>query len=64
MNLGGGEIILKTPKKMNAVQRQMRDSDRQVNDSMERARDGEDPLIAVRTRFSVGPRVSEGEQFA
>ena len=68
VNLGGVEIIFQMRKKMDAMQRQMREFVRNVNDSMEWVGDDEDllsnALIAVRTRFSVRPREREGKRHA
>ena len=58
VNLAGVEIILNMRSKMDAMQRQMREFVKYVNDSMEWAGEDEDPLsnalIPVRARFRSG----------
>lgn len=64
VNLAGVEIILNMRSKMDAMQRQMREFVKYVNNSMEWAGDEEDPLsnalIPVRTRFPSRPRPRDG----
>ena len=58
VNLAGVEIILNMRSKMDAMQRQMREFVKYVNNSMEWAGEEEDPLsnalIPVRARFRSG----------
>lgn len=61
VNLAGVEIILNMRSKMDAMQRQMREFVKYVNNSMDWAADEEeDPLanalIPVKTRFTARPR--------
>ena len=58
VNLAGVEIILNMRSKMDAMQRQMREFVKYVNNSMEWAGEDEDPLsnalIPIRARFRSG----------
>ena len=64
VNLGGVEIILRMCKKMDAVQRQMREFVKCVNHSMVWVGGDEDSFIAATRLCSVRPRERESEQRA